>query len=92
MIHLHTNLHIPSSNGTLFMVIKHKSEYIFHEAAMLLYYILQKFYLKNAAYVSKLYYHASFSGAHPASYPMSTRRSFPGSKAAGAWSWPLTSM
>jgi hypothetical protein len=32
------------------------------------------------------------SGAHPASYPMGTRRSFPGGKAAGAWSWPLTSI
>jgi hypothetical protein len=32
------------------------------------------------------------SGAHPASYPMSTRSSFPGDKAAGAWSWPLTSI
>jgi hypothetical protein len=30
-------------------------------------------------------------GAHPASYPMDTRGSFPGGKAAGAWSWPLTS-
>jgi hypothetical protein len=29
------------------------------------------------------------SGAHPASYPMGTRGSFPGGKAAGAWSWPL---
>jgi hypothetical protein len=26
------------------------------------------------------------SGAHPASYPMVTRGSFPGGKAAGAWS------
>jgi hypothetical protein len=26
------------------------------------------------------------SGAHPASYPMGTKGSFPGSKAAGAWS------
>jgi hypothetical protein len=26
------------------------------------------------------------SGAHPASYPMGTRGSFPGGKAAGAWS------
>jgi hypothetical protein len=26
------------------------------------------------------------SGAHPASYPMGTRDSFPGGKAAGAWS------
>jgi hypothetical protein len=32
------------------------------------------------------------SGAHPASYPMGTKSSFPGGKAAGAWSWPLTSI
>jgi hypothetical protein len=32
------------------------------------------------------------SGAHPASYPMGIRCSFPGGKAAGAWSWPLTSI
>jgi hypothetical protein len=32
------------------------------------------------------------SGAHPASYPMGTRGSFPGNKEAGAWSWPLTSI
>jgi hypothetical protein len=32
------------------------------------------------------------SWAHPASYPMGTRCSFPGGKAAGAWSWPLTSI
>jgi hypothetical protein len=32
------------------------------------------------------------SGAHPASYPMGTRVSFPGDKAAGARSWPLTSI
>jgi len=32
------------------------------------------------------------SGAHPASYPMETRGYFPGGKAAGAWSWPLTSI
>jgi hypothetical protein len=31
------------------------------------------------------------SGAHPASYPMGTGGSFPGGKAAGARSWPLTS-
>jgi hypothetical protein len=30
------------------------------------------------------------SGAHPASYPMGTRGSLPGGKAAGAWIWPLT--
>jgi hypothetical protein len=31
------------------------------------------------------------SGAHPA-YPVGTWGSFPGGKAAGAWSWPLTSI
>jgi hypothetical protein len=30
------------------------------------------------------------SGAHPASYLMGTRDSFPGGRAAGAWSWLLT--
>jgi len=39
-----------------------------------------------------LIYHRvqNVSGAHPASYRMGTRCSFPGGKAAGAWSWPLT--
>jgi hypothetical protein len=32
------------------------------------------------------------SGAHPPSYPISTGGSFPGGKAAVAWSWPLTSI
>jgi hypothetical protein len=32
------------------------------------------------------------SGAHPASYLMCNRDSFPGSKATGAWSWPFTSI
>jgi hypothetical protein len=32
------------------------------------------------------------SGAHPASYPMGTGGSFPGVKATGAWSWPLSSI
>jgi hypothetical protein len=31
------------------------------------------------------------SGSHPSSYPIGTRSSFPGVKAAVAWSWPLTS-
>jgi hypothetical protein len=31
------------------------------------------------------------SGVHPTSYPTDTEGSFPGSKAAGAVSWPLTS-
>jgi hypothetical protein len=32
------------------------------------------------------------SGAHGASYSMGSRRSSPGGKAVGAWSWPLTSI
>jgi len=32
------------------------------------------------------------SGAQPASYPMSKSGSFPGGKAARAWSWPHTSI
>jgi len=32
------------------------------------------------------------SGAYPASYLMGIGGSFPGGKAAGAWSWPLTSI
>jgi hypothetical protein len=32
------------------------------------------------------------SETHPASYPMGTRGSFPGGKAAGSWNWPLTSI
>jgi hypothetical protein len=31
------------------------------------------------------------SGVHPASYPVGTGTSFPSGKAAGVWSWPLTS-
>jgi len=31
-------------------------------------------------------------GSHPAYYPTGTGNSYPASKAAGAWSWPLTSM
>jgi len=32
------------------------------------------------------------SGAHPASYSMAIKGSFPGGKVTGAWSWPLTSI
>jgi len=32
------------------------------------------------------------SGAHPASYPVGTKGFLPGGKAAGVWSWPLTSI
>jgi hypothetical protein len=37
-------------------------------------------------------YVRSVLSRHPFSYPMGTRGSFCGSKAAGAWSWPLTSI
>jgi len=30
--------------------------------------------------------------AHPTSYPMGIRGSFPGDKVVRAWSWPLTSI
>jgi hypothetical protein len=33
---------------------------------------------------------SSRHSVHPASYPIGTLDSFPGDKAAGAWSWPLT--
>jgi len=32
------------------------------------------------------------SGANPASYPIGTGDSFLGGKAAGVWSWPLSSI
>jgi len=32
------------------------------------------------------------SGAYPASYPMGTEGHYTGGKAAGAWSWPLSSI
>jgi hypothetical protein len=38
-----------------------------------------------------LHYAQTGSGAHPASYPMGAGSYFTGSKAAGTWSWPLTS-
>jgi hypothetical protein len=41
---------------------------------------------------SLLYSVQTGSGAHLASYTMGTGGSFPGGKAAGAWSWPLTSI
>jgi hypothetical protein len=38
-----------------------------------------------------LTYHVHEIWSHPASYPVGTRGSFVRGKAAGAWSWPLTS-
>jgi hypothetical protein len=40
---------------------------------------------------SLLYVVQTGSGVHPTSYPIVTGGSFPRGKAAGAWSWPLTS-
>jgi hypothetical protein len=42
--------------------------------------------------ISLLHSFQTGSGAHPASYPMGTGSCFSGGKAAGAWSWPLTSI
>jgi hypothetical protein len=40
-----------------------------------------------------LYHHVQTGpGAHPVSYPVGTSDSFSGSKVAGSWSWPLTSI
>jgi hypothetical protein len=41
---------------------------------------------------SLLYSIQTDSGAYPASYLMGTGGRFPRGKAAGAWSWPLTSI
>jgi hypothetical protein len=49
-------------------------------------------FLAGAGNFSLLHRVQNGSWAHPASYPMGTGGSFPGSKAAGAWSWPLTSI
>jgi hypothetical protein len=46
-------------------------------------------------WISYIFLHHSVqtgSGAHSASCPMGTEGSFPGNKAAGAWSCPLTSI
>jgi hypothetical protein len=48
--------------------------------------------LAGAGYFSLHYRVQNGSGAHPSSYPMGTRGSFPGDKAAGVWCWPLISI
>jgi len=51
--------------------------------------------VRDAAGAGNFSHHHRFqtgSGAHPASHPVGTRGSFLGSKAAGPWSWPLTSI
>jgi hypothetical protein len=53
--------------------------------------IAQSLKLLHGQHYSPLNSVQTGSGAHPASYPLGTRVSFTGSKAAGAWSWPLTS-
>jgi hypothetical protein len=44
----------------------------------------------NVSAFSFLHVVQTGSEAHPASYPIGTGGSFPGGKAAGAWSWALT--
>jgi hypothetical protein len=48
--------------------------------------------LQEAGNFSLHYRVQNGSGVHPASYPIGTRGSFSGGKAAEAWSWPLTSI
>jgi len=53
--------------------------------------VMIKIYL--CAWNYSLHHHVqNGSGAHLASYPVGTRVSFPGFKAARAWSWQLTSI
>jgi len=40
----------------------------------------------------KYYLYQTGSRAHPTSYPKGIGGSIPAGKAAGAWSWPLTSI
>jgi hypothetical protein len=47
-------------------------------------------FLARARNFSLHHHSQNGSGAHPASYPVGTSGSFPGGKAAVAWSWPLT--
>jgi hypothetical protein len=49
-------------------------------------------FLAEARYFSLLHSIQTGSGARTASYPMGNGDSFPVDKAAGAWSWPLTSI
>jgi hypothetical protein len=49
-------------------------------------------FLRGAGNFSLQHHVQTGSGAHPASYPVGTGGSFPGGKATGAWSWPLTSI
>jgi hypothetical protein len=47
--------------------------------------------LEKLSYVVTYRVHTG-SGAHPASYSMGPGGSYPGDKASGAWSWPLTTV
>jgi len=44
----------------------------------------------EAGYFSLYHCIQNSLGAHPASYPMGMRGSFPGGKVAGTWTWTLT--
>jgi len=47
IIYLSAKFHMPTSNGLLLMTIKHKAKHKFCTVAMLLFYILQKYYLNK---------------------------------------------
>jgi hypothetical protein len=54
--------------------------------------LIQSLFKETLFYLTVSFCEFSFLWAHPASYPMGTRGYFPGGKAAGAWSWGLTSI
>jgi hypothetical protein len=65
-------------------------KYILECVLMLPYLNIKIVILKITGNFSVHHHVQNGSGAHPASYSVDTRGSFPGGKAAGAWSWPLT--
>jgi hypothetical protein len=69
MVFIPTEFHTPSFNCSLVATIKMTGKENVFTATKLLNYILQKYYLRNSAYSSKIYYHTLFqnpnvSGVH----------------------------
>jgi hypothetical protein len=58
IIYVQTKFFMTSSSNSLVIAIKHKFKYTLHEAAILvLYYILQKYYLNKTTYFNSLLSH-----------------------------------
>jgi hypothetical protein len=76
-----------------FSVILHLFLSFFYHFSRLWYILLAEINRKICYHREKHLHHRvqTGSGVHPASYPMGTRGSFPGGKAAEVWSWPHTS-